>query len=479
MRKKLACCIGLSLAILGVIWFRCDQAENEQAANVMGQRGADLTTLQSEDTEEIQDDMQQQLKKYMPIQDLGDAYEVILNFCKKDFIGGHPLDEAFLNWIYGQYGEEVVKQLAEEVAGTQNTEKWYELTGNTIQVLWLKYCQSTGLQQYELENVYWQTCAAEDKTVLNFTGDINFDENWVTTKHMDNQPNGIYDCFSADLLDEMNRADIMMVNNEFTYSNRGMAQVGKDYTFRAKPERVALLETFGTDIVSLANNHVWDFGEEALLDTLDTLTEADMPYVGAGKNLDEAKKIVYFVANGRKIAIVAATQIERSLNYTKEATDSMAGVLKTLNPDKFVGVIETAKANSDIVIVFCHWGTEGDSNYGQDQKNLAKAFVEAGADVIIGGHTHCLQGVSYVDGVPVIYSLGNFWFSQSTLDTGMSQVIINKDGGIDFRFIPCLQKNLKTTLVTAPEEKARVLNYMRSISDGVQIDEDGYITPAE
>ena len=150
------------------------------------------------------------------------------------------------------------------------------------------------------------------------------------------------------------------------------------------------------------------------------------------------EKIVYFIANGRKIAIVAATQIERSYSYTKEATKDSPGVLKTLKPDKFTEVIRKAKSNSDIVIAYPHWGTEGNHSYGADQKELAEAFVSAGADVIIGGHTHCLQGIAYIEDVPVLYSLGNFWFNNKTLDTGVAQVRIQKDGSIRLRFLPCI-----------------------------------------
>ena len=195
-----------------------------------------------------------------------------------------------------------------------------------------------------------------------------------------------------------------------------------------------VLQQLGADIVSLANNHVYDYGEEALLDTMDTLEQAQIPYVGAGRNLEEAEKIVYFIANGRKIAIVAATQIERSYSYTKEATKDSPGVLKTLKPDKFTEVIREAKSNSDIVIVYPHWGTEGNHSYGADQKELAEAFVSAGADVIIGGHTHCLQGVAYIEDVPVLYSLGNFWFNNKTLVTGLAQGRIQKAGSIRLRF---------------------------------------------
>ncbi len=480
MKKKLAGIIWLAVLTFG--FSGCgDYGKEGMAAAVSGpaeetERRGELNELSLFAEEAIQQKADERTEE-TGIRDLDEAYEVILSSCSKEFIGEHPVDEAFLGWVQAVYGEEIVIRLAQELESVAaDTDIWYELTGNTIHVLWLMYCKESGLKQCELDNVYWKDCASDTQVVLDFTGDINFDENWCTMKHLDAQPNGIYDCFSEELLEEMQSADIMMLNNEFTYSDRGEPLAGKDYTFRAAPERVKLLEAFGTDIVGLANNHVWDYGEEALLDTMEILEQEEIPYVGAGRNLDEAKKIVYFVANGRKIAITAATQIERSLNYTKEATEDVAGVLKTLEPDKYLEVLREAKKNSDIVIAFVHWGTEGSSSYGADQEKLAEEFVEAGADVIIGGHTHCLQGMTYISGAPVIYSLGNFWFTQSAIDTGMSQVIINKDGSIDFRFIPCIQKNIRTELVTDQDAKERIFNYMESISKQIGIDKDGYVS---
>lgn len=405
------------------------------------------------------------------------AFSRILEYCTKEFIGYHVLDCTFLRWLSFEYGDECIEKIADAVeAGNQDPDIWYELTGNTIHVLWLLYCERTGFQHYQLENVKWQSCASSGKTTFAFTGDINFSEGYSTTRHLDSCANGIYDCFSDDLLARMNEADVMMINNEFTYSTRGEALQGKAYTFRADPKRAGLLNVFGTDIVNLANNHVYDFGPDALLDTIDTLDKEEIPHVGAGANIEEASKPYYFVCNGRKIAIVAATQIERSLNYTKEATETEPGVLKTLSPDKFVKVIQSAKKNSDIVIAVVHWGTEGDSNYGRDQQNLAKEFVKAGADAIIGGHTHCLQGFEIMDGVPVIYSLGNFWFSSSTLDTGLAEITIDENGELALGFVPCIQKNFRTSLVTEESEKQRIFDFMqRHSASGVVIGEDGIL----
>lgn len=406
-----------------------------------------------------------------------DAVSAILESCTKEFIGNHLIDDTFLAWIATEYGGECIVKIAEEViSGRQDANIWHELTGNSIHVLWLLYCKQTGFQQYHLENVIWKPCASSEETTLAFTGDINFSERYVTTRHLDRCENGIYDCFSQDLLEIMNDVDIMMVNNEFTYSTRGKPLAGKAYTFRADPSRVELLDAFGTDIVNLANNHVYDFGSEALLDTISVLKEAKMPYVGAGANIEEASRPCYFICNGRKIAIVAATQIERSTNYTKEATESTPGVLKTLDAEKFVNVIQKAKKNSDIVIAFVHWGTEGDSHYGTDQYELAKEFVEAGADAIIGGHTHCLQGFEIMEEVPIIYSLGNFWFSSGTLDTGLATLTIDERGELSMGFIPCIQKSLKTSLVTDDAERRRILDFMQEHSaEGILVTEDGMV----
>ena len=112
-----------------------------------------------------------------------------------------------------------------------------------------------------------------------------------------------------------------MVNNEFPYTTGGAPTAGKKFTFRADPKYASWLFDMGADLVSLANNHAYDYGEVSLTDTLDTLEAIGMPYVGAGRNLDEAVKPVSFIANGRKITFVSATQIERTLPPdTKGAT---------------------------------------------------------------------------------------------------------------------------------------------------------------
>ena len=145
-------------------------------------------------------------------------------------------------------------------------------------------------------------------------------------------------------------------------------------------------------------------------------------------------------------------------------------------------MIKKKKKKSDYVIAFVHWGTEGTNYYEADQVNLAEQFVQAGVDAIIGGHTHCLQGMTYIGDVPVIYSLGNFWFGstptdgENKKDTAIAQLIIRAEGSVGFRFIPCVQKNRQTYLVTDETEKARIIAFEQGLSKGVMIDADGYVT---
>ena len=315
-----------------------------------------------------------------------------------------------------------------------------------------------------------------EEVVLAFGGDILFDPGYSVMASLLQRGRGAEGAFSQDLLEEMRAADILMLNNEFPYSERGTPTEGKQFTFRARPDSVRLLDEMGVDIVSLANNHAFDYGETALLDTLDTLKGAGIPYAGAGVNLEEAAAPVYFTAGGMKLAYVSATQIERMDNPdTRGATDTLPGVFRCLNPDRLLETVREAADNSDFVVVYIHWGTENVAEPDWAQLDQAPRLVEAGADLIIGDHPHCLQPVVYIDGVPVLYSLGNFWFNSRQVDTCLIKATVDGDGLKSLQFLPALQKDCFTSLLHGGE-KERVLDYMRSISPGVHIDEEGYIT---
>lgn len=325
------------------------------------------------------------------------------------------------------------------------------------------------------EQIYVKEPHEEGKVTLSFAGDISFAEGYANMSYYHSNGDDITKCIAPEVIARMDAADVMMVNNEFTYSTRGTPLSGKTFTFRAKPETAANLSVLSADIVSLANNHVYDYGETALLDTLDTLKQYGIPYVGAGRNLAEASEIVYFRVGDMKIAYVSATQVERSYVYTKEASDTKAGVLRTFDPARFLEVIKKAKETSDFVVVYVHWGTEGVNNFEADQQSLGHQYIDAGADLVMGDHPHCLQGVEYYKGVPIFYSLGNFWFNSKTRDTGLVEADISPDGVVEFRFIPCLQKGCRTTLITDEAQKQKVFDFLQGISANAVIDSNGVI----
>ena len=322
------------------------------------------------------------------------------------------------------------------------------------------------------------TTASDDCITFGFAGDILFDDNYAVGNTFKKHENSAVGVIGESLLERMRNVDVMMVNNEFPYSNSGTPTEGKTYTFRARPETVSILDTMGVDIVGLANNHAYDYGEEAFLDTMTTLDNAGVTYVGAGRNIDEASHPFYYVTdNGFKVAIICATQIERLSNPdTKGATETSAGVFRCLDDTLLLEKIREAKAKDAYVIVFIHWGTESTSETDYLQNDQSKEITEAGADIIIGAHPHVLQRIDYVNGKPVVYSLGNYIFNSKTIDTCMVILTLNIDGTVNLQMIPALQKGCAVNEAIGTEGE-RIISSIAAMSPSITIDSNGYISP--
>ena len=314
-----------------------------------------------------------------------------------------------------------------------------------------------------------------------FAGDILLAEGEITTNNLDSSPNGLKDCISPELLDIMNRADYTCVNNEFTYSTRGTALEGKAWTFRAHPDRVNYLKEMGVDLALLANNHVYDYGKDAMLDTMDTLTNAGIKYFGAGANLEEAMKPVYVELGGKNVAFVAASRAEK-YKMTPQATEEEPGILRCYDPALFIQVIKEARDNADFVVACVHWGTERSTVLEDAQLETARQYIDAGADMIIGSHSHCLQGMEYYNGKPIVYSLGNYWFDEYYEDTMLVNVRIHGDiygSNVELSVVPGMQDDGKTVIFTDDSEKERVYQHLEDISVNIEIDENGVVRSKE
>ena len=342
-----------------------------------------------------------------------------------------------------------------------------------------------------VEDRYTRRAAtAEPGTVrIGFAGDILFDRSYAIQAQMESRGGGIEGAVGASLLNEMREVDIMVANNEFPYTDGGAPQEGKTFTFHAAVKNVRQMSEMGVDLAGIANNHVFDYGETGFLDTLDTLDRAGIARMGAGRDIEEASHPMYYIAGGMKIAFIAATQIERHDNpNTRGATDTLPGVFRCMDETRLLKVVGEAKKESDYVIVFIHWGTENELGPDWLQTRQAPELAEAGADLVVGMHSHCLQPVTYEGDVPVFYSLGNFLFNSKTLDTCLVEATLersdeNGDGSLEddeaklkaLQFIPCIQSGC-TVRMADDAEQSRILEFMRSVSPGVAFDEDGYIS---
>lgn len=332
------------------------------------------------------------------------------------------------------------------------------------------------VSENEIRNVLTPDTSISGEIQFTFAGDVLFDRNYSIYATYLQREADLERCIAPEVLEIMRCSDVMVLNNEFPYSDRGQPTPNKIFTFRAEPESVQVLSDMGVDLVSLANNHASDYGRISLEDSLDILRDAGIPYVGAGRTLDEAKAPMYYVVDGYVIALISATQIERS-DYpsTPGATEDTPGVFRCFHSELLLEQIRGAKEIADFVILYVHWGTESTDVLDWRQKELARECEEAGVDLIIGGHPHVLQEIGYVGEVPVVYSLGNFWFNSKTLDSCLVRVTIREGELKSLQFIPCQQTGCGVRLLEGAE-KQRVLNYMRQISGTAKIDDDGYIT---
>lgn len=337
-------------------------------------------------------------------------------------------------------------------------------------------------ERMEAENCHALDDGGDGVITLRFAGDVLLDDFYAIAAYQRELSGGYIiaeNAFDSNMLDLMRGADIFMLNNEFPYTLRGEPTPEKQFTFRAFPADVSFLNDIGTDIVTLANNHAYDYGEVSLLDSMDTLKNAGIAYAGAGHDLKEASSPVYYVNDDVRIAIIASTQIERMPDPdTKGATADTPGVFRSMDLAELTAAIREAKEVSDFVIVFTHWGTEGAAEPDWSQNEQAPLIAEAGADLIIGAHPHVLQKIAWQGDTPVFYSLGNYLFNSKTLDTCLAEINLDSSDGslLSVRFIPALQSGCRVTSYEG-EEYAAALERMRALSPEVNIDDEGYVTP--
>lgn len=223
------------------------------------------------------------------------------------------------------------------------------------------------------------------------------------------------------------QADIVFGNLEVVFSGQIITQnrrvPGKGYVFKVPPSFGQALAAGRFTMISLANNHALDAGRKGLLDTLNALDRYGIRYVGAGRNFFSAYAMKTIEIKGRKIGFLAFTDLINKRGGRPTMTKPGVALLK--GKEKFaLELIRTAAAKADLLVVSVHWGIEGTTRPSWRQKQWARKFIEAGADMVIGHHPHRVQPVEVYKGKIIAYSLGNFVFDSPGHGSRKSTILL-------------------------------------------------------
>jgi poly-gamma-glutamate capsule biosynthesis protein CapA/YwtB (metallophosphatase superfamily) len=317
---------------------------------------------------------------------------------------------------------------------------------------------------YPLNN---QTVKAKSKTPgirVTFAGDLMLDWSVKTTT----RKYGVGYPFKQ-VKTEVTNSDLAIVNLETAVTNR-TAKFPKTYNFKADPAAVVGFKNAGFDLVSLANNHSMDYKQEGLLDTLAALKRNKLSYIGAGKNSAEAYQAKRYTIKGKKLSFIAFSKVIPSTSWI--AQSKRAGVASGYNLNAILNSIKKESAYSDYVFVYLHWGVETNKRPDAYQRTWAKRMIDAGADGIVGSHSHVLQGFEYYKGKPIAYSLGNFLFPNyvrgDKAQTGLLHFDI-QSGKIGMSFTPYYIYNDQIRKKSTATKK-QTWRSLQSLSYGIKID---------
>ena len=267
---------------------------------------------------------------------------------------------------------------------------------------------------------------------LAFAGDVNFARR---TRRLLRHPAAAFGPVSVVL----GSADLTAMNLETAVTSRGTPQP-KQFHFRITAKAFTAIRAAGIDVVTMANNHVLDYGQAGLADTLAAAKAARFPYVGIGVNARAAWAPYITTVRGTRIAIIGVSQVAE-LASSWVATRHRPGEANAINTRRTLAAVRAARKHADIVIVFMHWGTEGQACPDANQLALAPRLARAGANIIIGAHAHTLQGSGWLGRTFVAYGMGNFlWWEHSySTATGVLKLTLRPHGRpLTAKFMPAV-----------------------------------------
>ena len=233
---------------------------------------------------------------------------------------------------------------------------------------------------------------------------------------------------------ELLAADIVFGNLEVPLTRRG-TKTAKTWNYRADPKLMKIVKAAGFDLLNIANNHVWDYGEEGFLDTLKALEAGGWAFIGGGRDRAAAEKVHLVEFEGLTVGFLGMTSTHPEQGWARA---KKPGVFYS-DYGRINDVVKRAKKECDVLVVSFHGGTELAEEPNDIQKAVAHLVIDAGADLFLGHHPHVLQGIEIYKGKPVLYSLGNFLFVSPTPTTRPTVIVratLAKDGVRRLDLIP-------------------------------------------
>ncbi len=265
----------------------------------------------------------------------------------------------------------------------------------------------------------------------------------------------------------LNKASLLVGNLEAPLSDNGKPYTQKTWILRGDPRTTAALKAGNFHAVTLANNHMMDYGQVALEDTLNALDKLNIAHTGAGMNQATASQpIILNTSNWIKVAILSYSFTYPEIFW---ATAKRPGVAHAL-PKNICAAIKEAKTRAHHVVVTFHWGREMESYPSGYQITVARQCIDAGASMVIGHHPHVLQGIEVYRGGLIAYSLGNFAFgsyAKSCTDSAILAVDYDRKGLIRAKLYPVNVNNYQVhfqTRLRHGTDAQRVLNHLQKIS---------------
>lgn len=380
----------------------------------------------------------------------------------------------FAEWLEKTYPKETAEKLQKKVKSDALKEAdFYASYEKTLHVLSDEY---QGYLKDDATAAQHQIYQKQGNTVgqaeIALGGNLTLTEEGMTLGIYD-QSGELKQMLSEELLNAMTQADVFFLNQECSISNEGEALEGKG-VLHANADRMKILEGLGADVVSLGNEHAADFGQDALKENLELLKNAKIAAVGAGADANQAKQPVYLIVNGIKIGFTAASGVEDTFDLA--AGEGKAGIQEYTDTKQYEDVIREAAANCDYLIVYDHEGKGDTNNVEAYQKEHAAAFLEAGADLVLGGHSDRLQGMEYINGKPVVYSMGSVLTDGTSRYAGILKLTIKPEGLEQMEIVPAIQTEEKTEYLDAKEEQKKMYDAVAALCPNAVIDENGVIT---